>query len=125
MTHGGISMRGQMQTELGNVVIDEEVIATYAGINALECFGIVGMASVNMKDGLVNLLKRDNISKGVQVEIVDNKIRIDFHIIVVYGVSITTVTRNLIENVKYRVETFTGMTVEKVNVFVEGVRIVD
>ncbi len=118
-------MRGQMQTELGNVVIDEEVIATYAGINALECFGIVGMASVNMKDGLVNLLKRDNISKGVQVEIVDNKIRIDFHIIVVYGVSITTVTRNLIENVKYRVETFTGMTVEKVNVFVEGVRIVD
>ncbi len=83
------------------------------------------MASVNMKDGLVNLLKRDNISKGVQVEIVDNKIRIDFHIIVVYGVSITTVTRNLIENVKYRVETFTGMTVEKVNVFVEGVRIVD
>ena len=118
-------MRGQMQTELGNVVIDEEVIATYAGINALECFGIVGMASVNMKDGLVNLLKRDNISKGVQVEIVDNKIRIDFHIIVVYGVSITTVTRNLIENVKYRVETFTGMTVEKVNVFVEGVRSVD
>ena len=118
-------MRGQMQTELGNVVTDEEVIATYAGINALECFGIVGMASVNMKDGLVNLLKGDNISKGVQVEIVDNKIRIDFHIIVVYGVSITTVTRNLIENVKYRVETFTGMTVEKVNVFVEGVRIVD
>ncbi len=118
-------MRGHMQTDLGNVVIDEEVIATYAGINALECFGIVGMASVNMKDGLVNLLKRDNISKGVEVDIVDNKIHIDFHIIVVYGVSIATVTRNLIENVKYRVETFTGMTVEKVNVFVEGVRIVD
>ncbi len=118
-------MRGHMQTDLGNVVIDEEVIATYAGINALECFGIVGMASVNMKDGLVNLLKRDNISKGVEVDIVDNKIHIDFHIIVVYGVSIATVKRNLIENVKYRVETFTGMTVEKVNVFVEGVRIVD
>ncbi len=118
-------MRGHMQTDLGSVVIDEEVIATYAGINALECFGIVGMASVNMKDGLVNLLKRDNISKGVEVDIVDNKIHIDFHIIVVYGVSIATVTRNLIENVKYRVETFTGMTVEKVNVFVEGVRIVD
>ena len=118
-------MKGQMQTELGNVVIDEEVIATYAGINAVECFGIVGMASVNMKDGLVKLLKRDNVCKGVQVEIVDNKIRIDFHIIVVYGVSIATVTQNLIENVKYRVETFTNMAVEKINVYVEGVRIVD
>ena len=118
-------MRGQMQTDLGNGVIDEEVIATYAGINAVECFGIVGMASVNMKDGLVSLLKRDNISKGVHVDIVDNKIRIDFHIIVVYGVSIAAVTHNLIENVKYRLETFTGMTVEKVNIYVEGVRIVD
>ncbi|MCD8018670.1 MAG: Asp23/Gls24 family envelope stress response protein [Clostridiales bacterium] len=118
-------MKGQVQTEYGQVVIDEEVIATYAGINALECFGIVGMASVNMKDGLVKLLKKDNISKGVRVRLQDNKITIDFHIIVVYGVSIATVTENLIENVKYRVETFTNMTVEKINIYVEGVRIVD
>lgn len=118
-------MKGQMQTELGQVVIDEEVIAKYAGINALECFGIVGMASVNMKDGLVKLLKRDNICKGVKVKVQDNKIVIDFHIIVVYGVSIATVTENLIQSVKYRVEKFTNMTVEKINIYVEGVRIVD
>ena len=55
----------------------------------------------------------------------DNKIYIDFHIIVVYGVSIATVTENLIQNVKYRVEKFTGMSVEKINIYVEGVRIVD
>ena len=55
----------------------------------------------------------------------DNKIRIDFHIIVVYGVSIATVTENLIENVKYRVEKFSNMEVERINIFVEGVRIVD
>lgn len=118
-------MKGQIQTDLGQIMIDEEVIAKYAGINALECFGIVGMASVNMKDGLVKLLKRDNICKGVHVKMNDNKIQIDFHIIVVYGVSIATVTENLIQSVKYRVETFTNMTVEKINVFVEGVRIVD
>ena len=118
-------MKGQMQTELGQIMIDEEVIAKYAGINAVECFGIVGMASVNMKDGLVKLLKRDNICKGVQVKIKDNKITIDFHIIVVYGVSIATVTENLIQSVKYRVEKFTNMTVKKINVYVEGVRIVD
>ena len=79
-------MKGQIQTDLGQIMIDEEVIAKYAGINALECFGIVGMASVNMKDGLVKLLKRDNICKGVHVKMNDNKIQIDFHIIVVYGV---------------------------------------
>lgn len=118
-------MKGQLQTEYGNVVIDEEVIARYAGINALECFGIVGMASVNMKDGLVSLLKKDNLTKGVSVKMDGNKISIDFHIVVVYGVSIATVTQNLIENVKYKVETFTNMTVEKINVFVEGVRVVD
>ena len=118
-------MKGQMHTDLGQVIIDEEVIATYAGINAIECFGIVGMASVNMKDGFAQLLKRDNVSKGVHIKINDNKIYIYFHIIVVYGVSIATVTENLIQNVKYRVEKFTGMSVEKINIYVEGVRIVD
>ena len=67
-------MKGQMHTDLGQVIIDEEVIATYAGINAIECFGIVGMASVNMKDGFAQLLKRDNVSKGVHIKINDNKI---------------------------------------------------
>ena len=51
-------MKGQMHTDLGQVIIDEEVIATYAGINAIECFGIVGMASVNMKDGFVTDFNR-------------------------------------------------------------------
>ena len=78
-------MKGQMHTDLGQVIIDEEVIATYAGINALECFGIVGMAAVNMKDGLVHLLKKESLTRGIHVNISDdNHISIDFHIIVAY-----------------------------------------
>ena len=118
-------MKGQMHPDLGQVIIDEEVIATYAGINAIECFGIVGMASVNMKDGFAQLLKRDNVSKGVHIKINDNKIYIDFHIIVSYGVNIATIADNIISNVKYKVEEFTGMSVKKVNVYVEGVRNID
>ena len=118
-------MKGQMHTDLGQVIIDEEVIATYAGINAIECFGIVGMASVNMKDGFAQLLKRDNVSKGVHIKINDNKIYIDFHIIVSYGVNIATIADNIISNVKYKVEEFTGMSVKKVNVYIEGVRNID
>ncbi|MGN0338726.1 MAG: Asp23/Gls24 family envelope stress response protein [Lachnospiraceae bacterium] len=119
-------MNGQLTNSLGTVTIDPDVIATYAGSVAVECFGIVGMAAVNMKDGLVKLLKRDYLSHGINVTIDDNnEISIDFHVIVSYGVSIYTVSDNLIETVKYRVEEFTGMKIKKINISVEGVRVID
>ena len=112
-----------METQYGKIVIDPDVIATYAGSVAVECFGIVGMAAVNMKDGLVKLLKRDYLTHGINVVVnADNKITIDFHVIVSYGVSISTVSDNLIETVKYKVEEFTGMELEKINIYVEGVQ---
>lgn len=118
-------MKGRMDTELGSILIDTDVIATYAGSVAVECFGIVGMAAVNMKDGLVKLLKKDSLKHGISVSISDNKISLDFHVIVSYGVSISAVADNLISNVKYKVEEFTGMTLEKINIYVEGVRAID
>ena len=111
-------MKGCMSTDLGIITIDPEVIAKYAGTVAVECFGIVGMAAVNMKDGLVHLLKKVRISE-------DNHVSLSFHIIVAYGVSISAVTDNLISNVKYRVEEFSGMPVDKINIYIEGVRVID
>ena len=67
-------------------------------------------------------VKRDNIRKGVFVSVKNNKITIDFHIIVSYGVSISTVASNLMESVKYRVEEFTSLEVERINIYVEGVK---
>ena len=119
-------MNGHMETQLCKVTIDPEVSATYAGSVAVECFGIVGMAAVNMKDGLVKLLKKDYLTHGINVVIdEENKITIDFHVIVSYGVSIITVSDNLIETVKYKVEAFTGMEIKKMNIYVEGVRVID
>mgnify|MGYP000434025160 FL=1 len=119
-------MKGSMSTDLGIITIDPEVIAKYAGSVAVECFGIVGMAAVNMKDGLVKLLKKDYLTHGINVVIdEENKITIDFHVIVSYGVSIITVSDNLIETVKYKVEAFTGMEIKKMNIYVEGVRVID
>ena len=110
-------MKGSMSTDLGIITVNPEVIAKYAGSVAVECFGIVGMAAVNMKDGLVRLLKKDSLTHGIQVEISDdNALTLNFHVIVSYG---------LMSNVKYKVEEFTGMTVEKINIFVEGVRVID
>ena len=118
-------MKGRMETELGSILIDTDVIATYAGSVAVECFGIVGMATVSMKDGLVRLLKKDSLKNGIQVTVEDNEISLDFHVIVAYGVSISAVADNLINNVKYKVEAFTGMEIEKINIMVEGVRAID
>ena len=119
-------MKGSMTTDLGIITIDPEVIAKYAGTVAVECFGIVGMAAVSMKDGLVKLLKRESLTHGIQVAISDdNKLTINFHVIVSYGVSISAVADNLVSKVKYKVEAFTGMEVEKINIYVEGVRVID
>ena len=115
-------MKGSMSTDLGIITIDPEVIAKYAGSVAVECFGIVGMAAVSMKDGLVKLLKKESLTKGIQVGISDeNKITLNFHVVV----SISAVTDNLISNVKYKVEEFTGMSVDKINIYIEGVRVID
>ena len=114
-------MKGRMNTGLGEIVINPDVIALYAGSVAVECFGIVGMAAVNMKDGLVKLLKKESLTHGINVSISENKISV----IVSYGVSISAVTDNLINNVKYKVEEFTGMEIEKINILVEGVRVID
>ena len=115
-----------MNTHMGNISIDNEVIAQYAGSVANECFGIVGMAGVNMKEGIVNLLKKDTMTKGLDVTLTSaNRLVIDFHVIVSYGVNITTVADNLIESIRYKVEEFTGSagkvgTIAKVP-FVRGV----
>ena len=119
-------MKGSMSTDLGIITVNPEVIAKYAGTVAVECFGIVGMAAVNVKDGLVRLLKKDSLTHGIQVTISeDNRITIEFHVIVSYGVSISAVTDNLISNVKYKVEEFSGMPVDKINIYIEGVRVID
>ena len=115
-----------LNTHMGSVTVDNDVIAQFAGSVAIECFGIVGMAGFNVRDGLVRLLKKENLRRGINVTLRSNhKLVLDFHIIVAYGVSIVAVCDNLMENVKYRVEEFTGLSIEKINIYVEGVRVID
>ena len=119
-------MSAKLENQYGTISIENEVIARIAGLTAVDCYGIVGMAAVSMKDGLVKLLKKESLTKGIQVGISDeNKITLNFHVIVAYGVSISAVTDNLISNVKYKVEEFTGMSVDKINIYIEGVRVID
>lgn len=114
-----------LNTHLGNIVINNEVIAQYAGSVAVECFGIVGMAGVSVRDGIVKLLKVDSLTRGIGVSLNNNKLTLSFHVIVSYGVSILAVSDNLVSNVKYKVEEFTGIEIEKINIYVDGVRVID
>ena len=118
-------MSVRMNNDRGAIVIDSNVVATYAGSVAVECFGIVGMASVSMKDGLVKLLGRDRLGHGINVRMSGNKIELDFHVIISYGVSISAVAQNLVDSVSYKLESFTGMEVEDITVYVEGVKVID
>ena len=119
-------MKGSVSTDFGTITISPDVIAKYAGSVAVECFGVVGMAAVSVKDGLVKLLKRESLTRGIEVEFVEeNKVVLDLHVIVAYGVSLSAVTDHLMSSVQYRVEEFTGLKVEKSNIHIEGVRVID
>jgi uncharacterized alkaline shock family protein YloU len=116
-------MVGRIENKLGSVTIENEVLAKVAGVTAIECYGIVGMAMVNLTTGLTKLLKGESLTKGINLTVNDNIISLEFHIIIEYGVNIKAVTDNLINTVKYKLETFSGMEVNQIDVYVEGVRV--
>lgn len=116
-------MSVNMLCENGNISIDDQVFATLAGLAAMECYGVVGMASRNATQGIFELLKREQLTKGIKVTTVNDKINIDLYIVLQYGVKISVVADNIISRIKYSVETFSGVSVENVNIFVQGVRV--
>ncbi|GEL68078.1 Asp23/Gls24 family envelope stress response protein [Marinilactibacillus psychrotolerans] len=117
-------MTVNLKNELGNVEISNEVIATVVGGAATENFGIVGMASrKQVRDGLIEILNRENYSRGIVVRQEDEDIVIDVYIIVSYGTKISEVSKNVQERVMYQLEANLGLKAKSVNVFVQGVRV--
>ncbi|WP_018132907.1 Asp23/Gls24 family envelope stress response protein [Effusibacillus pohliae] len=113
-----------LHNELGKVAIEESVIATIAGFAALDCYGLVGMASQKkVKDSISELLGRDNPGRGVEVHVQDDRVIVDLHIIVSYGTKISVVAHNVMEKVKYTLENTLGVEVDQINVIVQGVRV--
>ncbi|KLU64659.1 MULTISPECIES: Asp23/Gls24 family envelope stress response protein [Desulfosporosinus] len=118
-------MGKEIMNGLGKIDISEEVIATIAGATAVECYGLVGMASRKITDGFVDLLGRENLARGVVVTLNENEVIIDLHIVVGYGVRISEVAANVMERVRYTTEKLTGLDVSQVNVNVQGVRVLE
>ncbi len=110
-------------TGLGWVEISPSAIATLASVATLQSYGVVGMAASNIADGISELLKLEEVNKGVRVEINEDGIKIDLYIIVAYGVRIPEVAHNVMERVKWSLERTTGLNVKEINVNVWGIRV--
>lgn len=117
-------MQSKIRNDLGTIALENEVIARIAGLAAMECYGVVGMAAKSLRDGLVHLLKIESLSKGVTIETLDSdELVIGLHIIVEYGTNLVAISNSLKDNVRYKVEEAIGITVRDINIFIEGVRI--
>ncbi len=118
-------MGKEIDTEVGKIILSEDVIATIAGAAAAECYGIVGMTAGRFRDGIATILGRENLSRGVDVSLGDDGIKVTVHIIVGYGTRISEVAQNVIEKVGYALEQATGLHVDQVNIRIEGVQVRD
>ena len=112
-----------IQNDRGAIEITNEVFTLISGYAATNCFGVKGMAFRNMKDGIVSLLKRENMSKGVKATFEDGQVSIEIHIIVEHGVNISTVCQSIMTEIRYNVERLTRIPVKNVNVCVDSIMV--
>ncbi|SDN26555.1 Asp23/Gls24 family envelope stress response protein [Alkalicoccus daliensis] len=114
----------EINTKYGNIDVSREVVAVIAGGAAVDCYGIVGMASQKqLKDGITDLLGKENLARGVVIREENEEINIDMYIIVSYGTKISEIAYNVQQKVKYQLEQMLGLKVDTVNIFVSGVRV--
>ncbi|MDZ7543998.1 Asp23/Gls24 family envelope stress response protein, partial [Clostridium perfringens] len=109
--------------EFGNIHYSEEVLAKIVGLSTMECYGVVGMVSKNATEGLWELMRIENLSKGVKLKFNEDKLVIELYVMVEYGTKISVIANNIIQKVRYSVENFTGLKVSSVTVNVQAVRV--
>lgn len=119
-------MTVEKKTNYGAINVSEEAVASLAGGIITECYGVVGMASKQvLRDGWAELLKKENYARGVVVTKKDHHLEIDLYIIVSFGVKISEVVAEAQKKVKYMLEKTLGQEIGAVNVYVQGVRVMD
>ena len=110
-----------IKNEIGSISIESEVFTNLAGDAATRCFGVKGMAGRSKADGLVQLLRRESMSRGVHVSFYeDGSVAVELHIVVDHGVNISALARSIMREVSYKVGNATGVPVSKVDVYVDS-----
>lgn len=113
-----------MQDEVsGQIEIHDDVLADIAGFASLECYGVVGMASPRLRDGVAQLLSRDKLRKGVAVHSLGDSVKVDLYVIIEHGTNLSQVSHNLSNRVRYVLETMAGVKVDEVDIHVQGIKV--
>lgn len=115
----------EFNNDLGKFSINPVVIKKIVSNVLRESYGVSGLANISTKDGIYQFLGWDNFNRGVSIIFKNNNIYIDLHIVVQYGIKISTVCENIIENIKYNVEKLTGLNIKSININVHGIRVED
>ncbi len=114
----------ELRSELGAVHVTEECIAVMAGSAAMECYGLVGMASRRqLRDGIAELLGKENWQRGVIIRRENGELHIDLYIIVGYGTKISEVAHNIQSRLKYVLNDVAGLGIDHIHIFVEDVMV--
>ncbi len=113
-----------LSRENGKIHYSNEVLAKVVGLSTMECYGVVGMVSKNASEGFWELMRIENLSKGVKITLTeDDKLNIELFVMVEYGTKISVIANNIIQKVRYSVENYTGIKVSSITVNVQAVRV--
>ena len=108
--------------KIGRISITNEVFTNLAGDAATKCFGVKGMAGRSKEGGPLQLLRRESMSKGVEVRYNDDgSLSLDLHIGVDQGINIAAVSRSIMKEVQYKLQKATGIPVRTVDVYVDTI----
>ena len=118
-------MGKEIITEYGTIDISRDVIAQLAGIATMECVGVVGVVNSRTVNNINDLLRRDSLSKGVDVSLKDNRLTITVNIVVGYGIPMNIIGSNITERVKYAIQKHLELAVDRVCVNVQGIKMID
>ena len=117
-----------LQNHVGKISISPEYFTELIGNTVAKCFGVISMNVTGMKETLKTVMpggkkKKEENSRGVRAKFIKDKLLVDIHISLMYGVNMNAVTRSIINKVGYTIEQSTGISVEKVNVYVDSIRV--
>jgi uncharacterized alkaline shock family protein YloU len=119
-------MTMKKNTNLGDINVTIDAIASLTGAAVSECYGVVGMASKQFfRDGIAVLLKQDNYSRGIVVRQTDKGIELDIYLIICYGVKVIEVVSEVQKKVKYELENALDVEFSAVNVYVQDIKVID
>jgi uncharacterized alkaline shock family protein YloU len=107
----------------GSIRIANDVLADMAGYAALECYGIVGMASPNLRDGVAQLLSLDRLRKGVAIASDGDVVTVDLYVVAEYGTNLAEVAHNMSERVRYVLTANAEVKVDAVNIHIQGIKV--